>query len=924
MRKKLLTVLATAALASTLAGGLCISASAGVVENKPAGNGLLTATNELNIENFKIVGEEGDTSAYTMASSDNVNHILDYGAGEWQEMLVNKGVPKETMAKGATVSLRYNFWGTGWTATDGIQMKLVPGASSITESHTYGYVLVGGNAGFARVAGERTEAKETDPVSQINGADFTADVGWVNLGFYPGNWVNYNDWGFPVQTYQIDMTVNTNNWVDVTLKYGVPQNGGYTWVQNCTVTNWAPYDGTHDFYANTWIRYAENWKLEDVNLSATYTEGEETKTDVIFASNMSKATVVTEEGAEAKADCFIARGVAHVPTEPTGLIVTNPVEGSGIMARGALAVDETLATNFELNTKYILTNLGAGQKVGIAFGFENNRAIDGAHKFIYFTNVDGAISIGAEIVDEEGNVTQAITPVAVAGANNTDAIALNLTGKLANLEIQVGTNEAIVLENFNIDGFFAFTHKGEGVSYIFAENATMTGYEFLGNAENATAISTNFNGSYINTSKFQQQSTVTPETFMTKADTTTHDLVGMVAEEGKLGFYGSSTGTRLLTAEKYADFVMQFDYTSVPFLERGQLTGIDRQSQFYIVFGMKEGGKAFTDADVYAIGIYEGVSTFYGDNLSVVSTLGMATTCGGQTAGLSKYVATTEPDANSIPRYAVGGYDPTKPNNNVEAWFNAVEGGTYNFYNKTTRVKLVAVNNQVALYVAEVNTETGAIIGEYVKINQFTAKDTEGYLGIATDAPGWAEVDNLAITPVSRETALTITALDQITANGIVADIAPADMDEDPAPTPLAKPVLVADNANKKVTWTAVDGAKEYVVSVKLGTEFVIEEKTITATEIDLSTITAAGTYKVIVEAIPEDAETKLSSRADIGYTVEEAGPEVPETSVPSTSVPEGGEQESSGGCGSSIAFAGIAGVLAIAGAVSFLRKKED
>ena len=52
MRKKLLTVLATAALASTLAGGLCISASAGVVENKPAGNGLITASNELNIENF--------------------------------------------------------------------------------------------------------------------------------------------------------------------------------------------------------------------------------------------------------------------------------------------------------------------------------------------------------------------------------------------------------------------------------------------------------------------------------------------------------------------------------------------------------------------------------------------------------------------------------------------------------------------------------------------------------------------------------------------------------------------------------------------------------------------------------------------------------------------------------------------------------
>lgn len=101
----------------------------------------------------------------------------------------------------------------------------------------------------------------------------------------------------------------------------------------------------------------------------------------------------------------------------------------------------------------------------------------------------------------------------------------------------------------------------------------------------------------------------------------------------------------------------------------------------------------------------------------------------------------------------MAGYDASKPDNNVESWYDADTenpANIYSMYNKTTRVKLVCIDNHVALFLAEVNTETGEIIGEYVKVISFDAVDSEGYVGIATDSPAYFEMDNLAITPISR------------------------------------------------------------------------------------------------------------------------------------------------------------------------------
>lgn len=937
--KKFLTLLASVLLAGSLGTGT-ILASAGTVESKPAGDGLITSKNEINLTNFKVLEQaEGDADAYVAAEA--TDYAVNYNSGEWQEMLVGTPVPKATMAKEEVkVTLTYTFVGL---ESDNLQFKLVPGAKALSESHTYGFVLTGSNNGIASVAGERASATAGDPMPQLfynggAGKDLPVggEIGWEAYSWSAGTFKN-NIAAYGNTYFRVEMTVNENNWVDVKLINGCFSEWDRWNGVTSVVSNWAPYDGTSDFFANAYVRYADGLVVDGATLTVSYKEGEETKTDTIFTTDMDDAAkVITDKDAAAAADCFIARGAEYTPREASGLTVTNPAAGTGIITRAALQTDKGLVTNLEMKAQVILKELAAGQKVGFGFGYENSRSLTGAHSYFYFTVKDGKVMFGGEKVDKEGVSSALFTEVEVAdGAigERAAAIPVTFTGKGADLEIVVGENEKLLLENFDPDGFFAVTHEGEGnLSYMLKDNLTMTGYQFKENEEGAELVTSNFTGNYISSDKFQFASNITPETHMIKTDSTSHDLTGVTAENGKVGFYGTSTGTRILTTKKYADFVMQFDYISVPVQQRGALVlSGNRPSAAYLVFGMKEGGLPITDSTVYAIGINEGLAAidFYGNNETIISPLAMATTCKCPTVALSKLKETTSPGAASIPNYN-GGYDASKPDNNVAAWYDPDPDNAaniYSMYNKTTRVKLVCVNNKVALFLAEVDAATSAVKGEYIKVLEFDAVDTEGYLGIATDSPAYFEMDNLAITPVSRQDVLTFAASGNALTADFVADVEPADMENDFLPTPLEKPELTANASAKKVTWKAVDGAASYDVTVKLGNDTVLE-KNVTVTEIDLSSLTAEGTYKVTVAVNPSDTAAHIASRSSVDYVLSSGGDSASDGTSDGTSSSEtesstntSGSSGTEGGCGS--AMGGSIAFVAAAGAALLFSKKR-
>ncbi len=935
MRNKKIVTLFTAALLAGSLGTGAIIASAGTVESKPAGDGLITSKSELNLTNFKIVETEaGDADAYVAGKSND--YVIEYNEGEWQEMLVGSPVPKEIMAKeGAKVTLTFRMIGL---QGNNAQLKIVPGAGSLTESHTYGYVLTGSDNGIAVVPSDRTEAKDTDPVSKLiahHGGDAVFDIPqqWQAYSWSCGTFKN-NIAAYGMTDFKIEMTVNDAGWVDVMVAAGYFDEW-QRWAPGATITNWAPYDGTKDFYTNVWTRYSDGMILDNVKLEASYTENEETKTDIVFETNMNDSSkVVTAADGQAEAGKFMARGMEYYPIGAGGLTVTNPAEGSGIITRAELQTDKDLAVNLETNAKVLLQDVSAGQKVGFAFGYEANRSLSGSHDYFYFTEKEGKVMFGGERTDGDGKTTPLFAETEVAGAKigeKAAAIPVTFTGKGADMEIVVGTNEKIKLEDFDPDGYFAILHKGEGdLIYKLEENVTMTGYQFKDNEEGAEAISSNFTGGYISTDKFQISSQIAPENHMIATDKTAHALTGITAENGKIGFYGTSTNSRILTTKMYSDFVMQFDYISVPVQQRGALVlPGNRPSAAYIMFGMKEGGLPLTDSSVYAFGLYEGLAAieFYGNNETVIAGMGMTETCGFETKGISKNKQVDTPTAASIPHYANGGgYDPSKPDNNVDAWYDYdpdAEGTVYSLYNKTTRIKLVCVNNKVELYFGEVDTATGKVKGEYVRIAAFDAVDTSGYLGIGSDSPAYFEIDNFAVTPVSRESTLEFAASGKPLTADFVVDVTPENMANDPMPTPLAKPVLKTDATAKKVTWNAVEGAESYNVTVKLGTETVLE-KNVTTTEIDLSSLTVEGTYKVTVEAVPENTAEKLASRATADYTVTAStpGPDTSESDSSKSDTSDPADTDESG-CGSVAGIGAISLLLAGMGAALVLKKSK-
>lgn len=922
MRKSLLFTFVIALTVALLCFSM-VTASAATVESKPAGDGLITSENEINSTNFKVLEQDdGDADAYkTVKVTDNV---LRYNNGEWQEMIVGTPVSKELMAKeNAKVTLTYNIIGLN---ADSAQLMIEPGAKNSDEIFNYGYVLTGGDNGIAVVPAYRTKAATTDPASKLiahhgGGTQYDIPVQWQAYSWSCGTFKNYIN-AYKNATFKIEMAVNEGGWVDVTLISGF----FYEWQRwtngGATITNWAPYDGTHDFYTNVWARYCDGMVLDGAKLEVSYTEDGEAKSTVLFNSNFDdESKVITTQGATAESGKFIARGVAYGPNGSSGLRVTNPAENTGIITRAALVADTSLSRNFELNANVILESMTEGQKVGFGFGFEDSRDLTKNHKYLYLTVKNGTIMFGGEEVTADGTIF-ILAEYEVTGAALNQPVTVQLTGAGEDLKINVGDAAETTIEDFDLNGFFAIFHKGTGdITYMLKDNLTMTGYKFTENEEGAEAVTSNFNGNYLNTNKFQMSSHIAPDIHMVKTENS-HELTGLTPENGKLGFYGTSTGTRILTTKKYADFVMQFDYISLPAQQRGGLVlPGNRPSPLFLVFGMKEGGLPIDDASVYAIGLYEGIATeFYGFNETVISSLGMANTCGMNTVGIAKVKEATEKSDISIPYYASGkGYDASAENNNVAAWYDPdpqAEGTVYSLYNKVTRIKLVCVDNNVKLFFTEVASD--GTTGNYIEVASFKAQDAEGYLGIATDSPAFFEIDNLAITPVTKEQVLTFVASGEALTASVVADVAPEDMDEDLAPTPLAKPVIEVNAKTKKATWQAVEGAKDYTVTLKKGTETILES-TITATEIDLSSVTELGEYKLTVVANPANENVHLSSRNTVDYKVEAQGSD---TSGGTTGDTSGDTDD--GGCFSGIGVTLFAGIFAIAFAGAKLRKKQD
>ena len=914
MKKKLMLTLATIVAACMMCS--VVFASAGIVQNSPVGTGLIS-NGAINTASF-MIREDTDPSAYSVQNGNSTYYTID---GTNSLIAPMAKVPVSATTDGSIITLQfdvYSFaaeWNQKWYFAPFATHAEWTGSNenyTIARIHNGGINPQEGKITTSTITPNGGEAVENPAVNNVTaGYGFQMDV----LTAQQAAGRDYATFWFEFDPANLSYTIYAGNaeagikteYATVTNAYTLPDvDDGYYFVF-----------GFSDGDGNDGVEF------DNVKLYSTKDETVTTYADFSFDDDKEIITVWKDQTVDnsTKTNALL---ITHgeLKTYDSSIIVTNPGENTRLATLNPLSVDTSMTETFEMTAGFNFSALVSTRKVGIAFGlarYDTSLAApaEGA-SFIYFTtDAEGKLVVGADNIAADGAATAAGTATTLSDAALNSNIEIEITGKQDNsVDVVINGGDPVNFPNLKLSGNIAFAQTGTGnVTYaILAESFNVTGYQFKENE--GEAVTANFNNNYISAAKFTMQSMIAPSEYIVKQDTTTHEIAGMVAEDGVLGFYGTSTNTRLMFQESYSDFVLQFDYVSEPYATRGLPGGIttnsnpNRFSPFYVLIGAENNMPEFTQTSI-ALGIVEGNATQY--FWGAESLLDRYVNGVSQGVTVLANMATVEESNEAIPCYMMT--DNTISIDHYGMPDTESDSYVYSFYNKTTRVKVVAINNNVAMYAAEVNTETGDV-DKYVLIYETTVTDTTGYVGFGTDAPGWAAIDNVAITPIAKETALEA-GLDADPAVDLVADVDPEDMESDVEPAPLPDPVLTADTENKKVTWNAVEGAGSYEVTVELNGEEVLSQ-TVTGTEIDLSSLTEPGEYTVTVEAIPSDLAAHISSRAETTYTLSDNSG----GGTGGTDSGDGGSGCNEGCNGNVASVGGLAAVLILgAGAVLLIRR---
>lgn len=875
--------------------GAAISAFAGINTNNPAGDGLID-NGTINMESF-IVNEEAQESAYSMQMGNRtyVSTGHDHDGGIFSH---NTPIPEADLVEGAKIVYQFDvyhwepFWGS-YLKMSFFNNALWMANNCITTRFDVNYFVANlypADLEIYTVDANGTETKVANLADANTAIGLNTSV--LNQQLAAGR--EYATYWIELDVAAETLTVyGGNREANVKTKYSV-------WKNAFTITpGYGSYFSSFGFACSTEYNEIDDFMVYSVK------------------DGVEKLYQHYTFDVEETYNTYYVTGSGSIKSYDTAVIVNNPEEDASINSVNPLKVDTKLATTFELNAGYKFNTMAATRKVGVAFGLDKyNTALsapkDGA-SFVYFTvNAEGALVLGADNIAADGTATAAGEQYVLDGIALGDTVEVEVLGQPDN-SVKVVVNAAeYTFPGLKLNGHIGFAQTGTGdVNYsILPEMFNVTGYFLTENEGEAETAS--FDSGYISATKFAQQGLLSPAEYMVKQPTTVGEIDGLTTEGGRLNFRGTSTNTRVTFNQPYADFVFQFDYISEPFATRAIPAGLptggvpNRYSPFYVIFGSEQTISEL--ALTYAIGIVEGnpAQYFWGAE-SLLSFEGKFGSGKVQVLANGQEVAAGTEDAITAYRPATGG--------GIESYsMLPAEGGIYSFYNKTTRCKLVVINNNVAMYVGEVNAEGG--VDNYVLAYETKVDNSFGYVGFATDTPAWAAVDNVAITPISTQKAIEL-GVDAAPAVDLVADVAVADMENDQEPTPLGKTTITTDATAKALSWTAVEGAKEYNVIISLNNEKVVEQ-TVTELTYSYAALTAAGTYSVVIEAVPADAELNFTSRTTGSFTIAEPAPPADE---PGDDEP--GEEPAKKGCKGGMSAMGI-GIIALFAGAMLAKKREN
>ncbi len=584
-------------------------------------------------------------------------------------------------------------------------------------------------------------------------------------------------------------------------------------------------------------------------------------TDVLINQNFEKEVKIESNGIPTAGTITVLNGAVYQICE---IEVDSPAANNKLLCTEQIKLDPYTVKCADIVGSIRMDQVADNDKVGIALGLNDGTETIGSENvsFIYFENEAGVTYV---------NVMNGAT------AGEKKSLEADFTGKFIDFTVSISKDKKAVVsvgeKSFtfdvaNVQGKVAITHSLAGTAkYAVGKNFSIKNYSYL--EGDGKTLGQNFNTGYIDSKNYIY------EGFPATQFEDSAKAEGIKIEDGKLFFKGTSDGSYFGFTGTYADFILEFDYTTLAIEDRPAIS------------------------ENYPYG-YSAIGIYFGANQYAWS--------GDSNHGKAVYLIDNYNDT-SIMQFAYWNEGGSTYNTLLESYTpqggTNVEDGKVSIYKKTNKIKIVAANNTVSIYA--VTLEEGKALSEYTSadyklLGSYECKSTYGLVNITSSEAGYFRVDNLKITNIDAKT-------EQEVADKVAAYVDFQEIADDVAPEKLGKPVLKL-NGNV-VTWDAVAHATGY--EIKIGDE-------VTAVSADtLSytfTQTEQGEYTLYVKAIYSGEEKFTDGDAEsIVYKVEK----------PDTSSSETSDSTASGcGCPSDIGVVPVFVMAAAVIAVTLLMKKKE
>ena len=546
-----------------------------------------------------------------------------------------------------------------------------------------------------------------------------------------------------------------------------------------------------------------------------------------------------------------------------------------------IQVDEQIGKCATVTASLRLDEVSGNDKAGLSFGLasDTQAATATGSSFVYLYN-EGATTY----INAMNDGTAGSSPI---------SLGKDYTGEFVDLTLEIssdgttavfvnGTELSNTLKLTHLAGMVAVDHVSDGgIKYSVGKDLIVKNYAYLGGTGGDVGI--NFNNDFINEEKFIGSLAGTASQFVDASL-----AKGVVVEDGKLFFKGSSDGDYIGFSGTYADFILEFEYTN--FLESQRPA---TQAQISAVEGATNGAYSPLIIQMNAAGLGYSGAPGTGDKIVFYDgSLYKDILTGGSMGTLMRWEAHKSGTSDSGIILENG----CTADSNANA---VVAPGKVGLYGRTTQFKIVAANGEVKVYafnIADGKTFADYTDADYVLLATYKTKNCYGYVGIASSESGYFQIDNLRITNIDGKSEEEVNA--KIAAYKSLQAIA----DE----SRLARPTVTLEG--NVAMWKAIDKATGYEIVINDGVAQKVGKDVLSYTFGQ----TEAGNYKLVVHAIYEGSENIHSSEASKAVTYK-----VEEQQKPS-------DGDKGGGCGSVIGGGvALSAALILLGTATVVRRKR-